>query len=92
MWVRGEIVTIAFDSTPTFNYAQINLSLAHGDGTESEAYLLMAETKGSMSSMELRKIEECKMDCARKFSSKITSDQVKYDIVNSYAKHMERVK
>ncbi len=31
------------------------------------------------SEMELRKIEECKMDCARKFFSKITSDQVKYD-------------
>lgn len=44
------------------------------------------------SEMELRKIEECKMDCARKFFSKITSDQVKYDIVNSYAKFIELVK
>lgn len=42
--------------------------------------------------VEHRKIEECKMDCARKFFSKITSDQVKYDIVNSYAKLMELVK
>lgn len=52
----------------------------------------IAETKGSMSSMELRKIEECKIDCARKFFTKITSDQVKYDIVDSYSKLMELVR
>lgn len=44
----------------------------------------VAETKGSMSSMDLRKIEECKIDCARKFFAKITSEQVKYDVVNNY--------
>ena len=52
----------------------------------------IAETKGSLSSMDLRKIEECKIDCARKFFSKITSDQVRYDVVNSYAKLMDLVK
>ena len=45
-----------------------------------------------MSSMELRKIEECKIDCARNFFTKITSDQVKYDVVDSYGKLMELVK
>jgi type III restriction enzyme len=42
--------------------------------------------------MQLRKIEECKIDCARKFFSKITSNQVKYDVVDSYTKLMELVK
>ena len=51
----------------------------------------VAETKGSMSSMELRKIEDCKIECAKKFFSKITSDQVKYDVVSSYGKLMELV-
>jgi hypothetical protein len=51
----------------------------------------VAETKGSMSSMEFRKIEETKIECARKFFSRITSDQVKYGVVNSYAKLMELV-
>ena len=32
----------------------------------------IAETKGSMSSMDLRKIEESKIECARKFFAKIT--------------------
>jgi type III restriction enzyme len=45
-----------------------------------------------MSSMDLRKIEECKIDCARKFFAKITSEQVKYDVVDSYGKLMELVK
>lgn len=52
----------------------------------------IAETKGTLSSMELRKIEETKINCARKFFLSITSDNVKYDVVNSYAKLMEIVK
>lgn len=51
----------------------------------------VAETKGSMSSMDLRKIEESKIECARKFFKAITSDQVKYDVVDGYEKLMELV-
>ncbi len=46
----------------------------------------VAETKGSMSSLELRGIEQAKIDCARKFFKKITSSEVNYDVVDSYAK------
>lgn len=49
----------------------------------------VAETKGFMSSMDLRKIEESKIDCPRKFFAKITSEQVKYDVVDGYGKQME---
>ena len=52
----------------------------------------IAETKGSMSRMEFRAIENVKIDCAREFFAKITSDPVKYDFINSYAKLMEIVK
>jgi len=45
-----------------------------------------------MSSMDLRKIEDCKIECAKKFFAKITSEQVKYDVVDSYGKLMELVK
>ena len=44
-----------------------------------------------MSSMDLRKIEESKIECAKKFFSKITSDQVKYDVVDGYGKLRELV-
>ena len=56
----------------------------------------MAETKGSMSSMELREIQKTKIKCARKFfddiNVKFAPEQVKYDVVDSFGKLMELVK
>ena len=55
----------------------------------------VAETKGTMSSMKLREIENTKIECARKFfneiSEQITEDRVKYDVVTDYAKLMDVV-
>ncbi len=55
----------------------------------------VAETKGTMSSLKLREIENTKIACARKFfdeiSSRITQDRVKYDVVTSYEKLMDIV-
>jgi len=79
-----------FIPTPVGNYNP-DWAIAFKDGEVKHVYFI-AETKGSMSSMELRKIEECKIDCARKFFTKITSEQVKYDVVDSYGKLMELVK
>ena len=79
-----------FIPTPVGNYNP-DWAIAFHEGTVKHIYFI-AETKGSMSSMELRKIEECKIECARKFFIKITSDQVKYDVVDSYGKLMELVK
>ena len=79
-----------FIPTPVGNYNP-DWAIAFVDGAVKHVYFI-AETKGSMSSMDLRKIEECKIDCARKFFTKITSDQVKYDVVDSYSKLMELVK
>ncbi len=44
----------------------------------------IAETKGSMSSTELRGVEQAKIACARKHFKAICSDTVKYDVVDSY--------
>ena len=79
-----------FIPTPVGSYNP-DWAIAFKQGEVKHVYFI-AETKGSMSSMELRKIEECKIDCARKFFTKITSDQVKYDIVDSYSKLMELVR
>ena len=55
----------------------------------------VAETKGTMSSMKLREIENTKIECARKFfdeiSQRVTDDRVKYDVVTDYAKLMDVV-
>ena len=52
----------------------------------------IAETKGDLSSMQLREIEKSKIACARKFFAKITNEQVRYEVVDGYGKLMELVK
>ena len=51
----------------------------------------VAETKGSMSSMQLRLIEETKIHCAREHFKAISSDNVVYDVVDSYKSLLEKV-
>ena len=78
-----------FIPTPVGNYNP-DWAIAFQEGKVKHVYFV-AETKGSMSSMDLRKIEESKIECARKFFAKITSDQVKYEVVDGYGKLMELV-
>lgn len=45
----------------------------------------IAETKGSMSTMQLRSIEEAKIECARTYFKAILEDEnIKYDVINDY--------
>ena len=69
-------------------------AISFKSGTVKHIYFV-AETKGSMSTMQLRKIEEKKIDCAKKFfdslNLKIGSEKIKYDVVTSFSKLMEIV-
>lgn len=78
-----------FIPTPVGNYNP-DWAIAFQEGKVKHIYFI-AETKGSMSSLELREIEKSKIQCARKFFSKIASDEVKYDVIDSYDKLMELV-
>jgi type III restriction enzyme len=75
--------------TPVGGYTP-DWAIAFKQGSVKHIYFI-AETKGSMSSMEMREIEKSKIKCARKFFARITSDQVKYDVVDTYSKLMELV-
>lgn len=75
--------------TPVGDYNP-DWAIAFESGKVRHVYFI-AETKGSMSSLDLRLIEESKISCARKFFAKISGDQVQYDVVNSYGKLMEVV-
>ena len=44
----------------------------------------VAETKGDLSSMQLRKVEELKIHCAKEHFKEISSNTVKYEVVDSY--------
>ena len=88
--VYAKLPRAFFIPTPVGNYNP-DWAIAFRQGAVKHIYFI-AETKGSLSSMNLRKVEECKIDCARKFFAKLTSGQVKYDIVDTYSKLMELVK
>ena len=79
--------------TPVGDYNP-DWAIAFKQGSVRHIYFV-AETKGSMSTMELRKIEEKKIECARKFfeeiNRRINPEHVKYDMVTSYEKLMEIV-
>jgi type III restriction enzyme len=76
--------------TPVGDYNP-DWAIAFDSGKMRHVYFI-AETKGSMSSLELREIEKARISCARKFFARITSEQVKYEMVESYEKLMELVK
>ena len=76
--------------TPVGDYNP-DWAIAFKEGKVKHIYFV-AETKGSLSSLELRKIEECKIACAKKFFTNMMSGQVKYDVVDSYGQLMNMVK
>ncbi|KVW80333.1 type III restriction-modification system endonuclease [Burkholderia cepacia] len=80
--------------TPVGDYNP-DWAIAFKEGSIKHIYFV-AETKGSMSTMELREIEKTKIECARKFFKEINRgyvpENVKYDVVDSFGKLMEVVK
>ena len=68
--------------TPVGNYAP-DWAIAFQKGTVKHIYFV-AETKGSMDSMDLRPIEQAKIKCAKKLFNEISTDDVVYGQVDSY--------
>ena len=68
--------------TPVGNYAP-DWAIAFQKGTVKHIYFV-AETKGSMESMDLRPIEQAKIKCAKKLFNEISTDDVVYGQVDSY--------
>lgn len=76
-------------STPVGRYNP-DWAIAFYEGNVRHVYFV-AETKGSMSSMQLRLIEESKIHCAREHFKAISSDSVIYDVVDSYRSLLDKV-
>jgi len=80
--------------TPVGDYNP-DWAISFKEGVVKHVYFV-AETKGSMSSMDLREIEKTKIQCARKFfdemNRRYAPENVKYDVVDSFSKLMEVVK
>lgn len=76
-------------STPVGHYNP-DWAIAFYEGTIKHIYFV-AETKGSMNSMQLRLIEESKIHCAREHFKAISNGEVVYDVVDSYKSLLEMV-
>ena len=76
-------------STPVGRYNP-DWAIAFYEGRVKHIYFV-AETKGSMNSMQLRLIEESKIHCAREHFKAISNGNVVYDVVDSYKSLLEKV-
>jgi type III restriction enzyme len=69
-------------NTPVGKYNP-DWAIAFHEGKVKHIYFV-AETKGDLSTMQLRRVEELKIHCAREHFKKISSDTVKYEVVDSF--------
>lgn len=69
-------------STPVGKYNP-DWAIAFHEGSVKHVYFI-AETKGSMDSLELRTIEQSKIHCAKKHFKAISNNEVVYDVVDNY--------
>lgn len=68
--------------TPVGNYSP-DWAIAFNAGTVKHIFFV-AETKGTMDSLELRPIERAKISCARKLFNELSTSHVKYHDIDSY--------
>ncbi|MDY6869403.1 MAG: restriction endonuclease subunit R, partial [Actinomycetota bacterium] len=81
-----------FIPTPVGDYNP-DWAIAFTEGTVKHIYFV-AETKGSLSSLQLKGVEDAKIECARKFFASLSEkngQDVKYDVVTDYAELMQLV-
>jgi type III restriction enzyme len=76
-------------NTPVGKYNP-DWAIAFYEGKVKHIYFVV-ETKGDMSSMELREIEKAKAHCAREHFHAISGENIKYDVVSSYERLWELV-
>ena len=77
-------------STPVGKYDP-DWAIAFYDGSVKHIYFV-AETKGSMSSLQLRELEQTKLHCAREHFKAISSGNVIYDVVDGYQSLLDLVR
>ncbi len=62
------------------------------DSSKVKHVYFVAETKGDLSTLQLREIESAKIQCARKHFEKISTESVVYDLVSCYEDLLKIVK
>lgn len=78
--------------TPVGNYNP-DWAIAFVEGSVKHVYFV-AETKGSLSTLQLKGVEDAKIECARKFFATLNhrnGEEVTYDVVTEYTELMQLV-
>lgn len=75
--------------TPVGHYSP-DWAIVFNEGAVRHIYFV-AETKGTMDSLNLRPIEKAKIDCAKKLFSTLSNGMVTYDHVDSYQQLLNKV-
>jgi type III restriction enzyme len=81
-----------FIPTPVGDYNP-DWAIAFREGSVKHVYFV-AETKGSLSTLQLKGVENAKIECARKFFAALsakTYQDVTYDVVSDYSELMQLV-
>ena len=81
-----------FIPTPVGNYNP-DWAIAFTEGSVKHVYFV-AETKGSLSTLQLKGVEDAKIECARKFFASLSEkngNDVTYDVVTDYTELMQLV-
>ena len=76
--------------TPVGNYSP-DWAIAFYEGTVKHIFFV-AETKGTMESLNLRPIEQAKISCAKKLFNEMSTSKVKYHDVDSYQNLLDVMK
>ena len=74
--------------TPVGNYAP-DWAIAFNDNMGVKHVFFIAETKGSMDSMQLKGVEKAKIDCAKKLFNSMSTSKVYYHEVTSYGNMLD---
>lgn len=81
-----------FIATPVGNYNP-DRAIAFTEGSVKHVYFV-ADTKGSLSTLQLKGVKDAKIECARKLFASLTEKNgqgVKYDVVTDYTELMQLV-
>lgn len=84
-----------FIPTPVGNYNPDWAIAFRDDTTKIKHVYFVAETKGSLSTLQLKGIEEAKIECARKsfksLNNKAGAEHVTYDVVDTFENLLQLV-
>jgi type III restriction enzyme len=75
--------------TPVGNYSP-DWAIAFHEGTVKHIYFV-AETKGSLDSLQLRAVEKAKIDCAKQLFNKMSNSKVRYENVTNYQDLLDKI-